>query len=40
MEKKNIHKPKTIQTHFKDYCIDKTQKGHNKDIYNFDKTRF
>lgn len=39
--KKNTYKLKTFQTYFQNYCIIKTEKKiHNKNIYNFDKTRF
>lgn len=41
MEKKFLHKPKTFQIHFKDYCIGEAENGkYNKDKHNFDKMRF
>ena len=40
-ERKNVHKPETFQTHFKNYCVAKTEKGiHNEAIYNFEETGF
>lgn len=41
MEKKILHKPKTFQIHFKDYCIGEAEnEKYNKDKHNFDKMRF
>lgn len=41
MEKKNRYKRKTFQTYFEDYCIADTEKEiYNKDIYNFNETKF